>query len=92
MLEPAFKEKAGGVFGPVAAQGGQFVCKVTEKIPADMSQFEKNKDSVVQALNAQRDAIEEPLFRDSVVNDLKRRGKIKINEQNLSRMISSYQS
>jgi peptidyl-prolyl cis-trans isomerase D len=91
MLAAAFQDNVGDVFGPVTAQGGQFICKVTEKIPADMSQFAKNKDSVVQGLNSQRQAVEEPLFRDSIVNDLKRRGKIKINQANLNRIIDSYQ-
>lgn len=92
LMPAAFKANVGDVVGPIAAQPGQFVCKVTEKIPADMSQFAKNKDSVVQSIASQRQAVEAPLFRDSIVNDLKKRGKIKINEANLDRMVSSYQS
>jgi peptidyl-prolyl cis-trans isomerase D len=92
LMPAAFKANIGDTVGPIAAQAGQFVCKVTEKIPADMSQFAKNKDSVVQSIASQRQAVEAPLFRDSVVNDLKKRGKIKINEANLDRMVTSYQS
>ena len=92
LMPAAFKANVGDVFGPVAAQAGEFVCKVTEKIPADMTQFAKNRDSVVQSLNSQRQTAEQPLFRDSIVNDLKKRGKIKINEANLNRMVTSYQS
>lgn len=92
MLSAAFKANVGDIVGPVAAQSGQFVCKVSEKIPADMTQFAKNKDSVVQSLTQQRQSLQAPLFRDSVVTELKRRGKIKMNEATLSRLISSYQS
>lgn len=92
MMPQAFKGNVGDVIGPIAAQGGQFVCKVTEKTQADMSQFAKNKDSVVQGITSQRQATQEPLFRDSIVNDLKKRGKIKINEANLQRIVTSYQS
>ncbi len=92
MLSQAFKDKVGDVFGPVAAQGGQFVCKVTDKTPADMNQFEKNKDSVVQALKQQQQTVQEPLFQDSIVSDLIRRGKIKRNQDNIERLISSFQS
>jgi peptidyl-prolyl cis-trans isomerase D len=92
LMPAAFKDNIGDVFGPIAAQAGQFVCKVTQKIPADMSQFAKNKDAVVQGIASQRQSVEAPLFRDSVVNDLKKRGKIKINEANLNRMVTSYQS
>src|SRR5579875_2425955 len=92
LMPQAFKDKPGDVFGPVTAQAGQFVCKVTEKVPADMSQFAKNRDSIAQGITSQRQTVEEPLFRDSIVNELKKRGKIKINEANLSRMVTSYQS
>jgi hypothetical protein len=64
---------------------------VSEKIPADMSQFAKNKDSIVQELIQQRQTTQGPLFRDSVVTELRRRGKIKMNEATLNRLISSYQ-
>ncbi len=92
LLSAAFKSNVGDVVGPVAAQSGQFVCKVAEKIPADMSQFEKNKDSIVQSLMSQKQSLQQPLFRNSVVADLTRRGKIKLNQNTISKMAASYQS
>jgi peptidyl-prolyl cis-trans isomerase D len=92
LLSAAFKSNVGDIVGPVAAQSGQFVCKVSEKIPADMNQFEKNKDSIVQSLESQKQALQQPLFRESVVADLTRRGKIKMNEDMITKMVASYQS
>lgn len=92
LLSNAFKSNVGDIVGPVAAQSGQFVCKVSEKIPADMDQFEKNKDSVVQSLVSQKQTLQQPLFRESVVADLTRRGKIKMNEGTITKMVASYQS
>lgn len=92
MLSTAFTDKVGDVLGPIAAQNAQFVCRVTQKTPADMSQFEKNKDSIVQSLKSQQQVVQQPLFRDSVVSELKRRRKIKINNENLNRMITSFQA
>ncbi len=91
LLSAAFKAKEGDVVGPVAAQSGQFVCKVSQKIPADMSQFAKNKDAIVQNLTQQRQALQQPLFRASVVSELRRRGKIKINQAALEQIVGSYQ-
>lgn len=91
-LSEAFKANVGDIVGPISAQAGQFVCRVSQKIPADMSQFAQNKQAIVQNLMQQRQSIQEPLFRDSVVNDLTRRGKIKMNEANLQKIIASYQS
>jgi len=87
-----FKDKVGDIVGPVAAQSSQFVCKVSERIPADMTQFAKNKESVVQSLTQQRQTVQQPLFRDSVVNELKRRGKVKVNQEAMNRLVGSYQS
>ncbi len=92
LLADAFKANVGDIVGPVAAQSGEFVCKVSEKTPADMSQFAKNKDSIVQSLTQQRQSLQGPLFRDSVVTELRRRGKIKMNEATLNRLVGSYQS
>ncbi|MFL6350853.1 MAG: peptidylprolyl isomerase [Bryobacteraceae bacterium] len=92
LVSSAFKSNVGDVVGPVAAQSGQFVCKVSEKIPADMSQFEKNKGSIVQSLETQKQTLQQPLFRESVVADLTRRGKIKMNQEMITKMAASYQS
>jgi peptidyl-prolyl cis-trans isomerase D len=91
MLESAFKQDTGSIVGPINAQSGQFVCRVAQKIPADMNQFSANKAGIVQSLVQQRQTIQQPLFRDSVVSELKRRGKIKVNEANLNRLIGAYQ-
>jgi peptidyl-prolyl cis-trans isomerase D len=87
-----FNDKVGDIVGPIAAQSSQFICKVSQRIPADMTQYAKNKDSVVQSLTQQRQAVQQPLFRDSVVNELKRRGKVKINQEAMNRLVGSYQS
>jgi peptidyl-prolyl cis-trans isomerase D len=91
-LAAAFDANVGGVIGPVAAQGGNFICKVTQKIPADMNQFASGKSAIVQSLEQQRVQVQDPLFKDSVVTELKRRGKIKINNDTISKIITSYQS
>ncbi len=91
LLADAFKGKVGDIVGPLAASASQFVCRVSERIPADMGQFAANKAAIVQSLQQQRQSVQQPLFRDSVVSDLRRRGKIKINQATLTRIISSYQ-
>lgn len=87
----AFKDNTGAVIGPVAVQSGQAVAKVTQKVPADMSLFAKSKDSIVQSLTQQRQGVQGSLFRDSVVSELKRKGKIKTNQDNITRLTASFQ-
>ncbi len=69
-----------------------FVCRVSQKNPADMGHFAKSKDTIIQNLTQQRQSMQAPLFRDSVVNELKRRRKIKINQAALQRVLGAYQS
>jgi len=90
-LSAAFDAKAGGIVGPIAAQSSQFVCRVADKIPADMNQFASNKTAMVQALEQQKQQVQQPLFRDSIVTDLKRRGKIKINDAAIRKIAGSFE-
>jgi peptidyl-prolyl cis-trans isomerase D len=92
MLQDAFKQNVGSIVGPVSAQDGEFVCRVSDKMPADMSQFDKNKQSVVDGLVQQRQAVQGPLFRYSVLQGLRQRGKVRVNNANIDRLVSSYQS
>ncbi len=92
VLHDAFTAKIGDIVGPVSAQAGQFICRVSEKIPADMSQFAKNRDSIIQTLQSQAQSVQGPLFRNSVVSELKRRGKVKFNDDAIHRMMTNYQA
>ncbi len=92
LLAAAFKDKIGDIVGPVAGASGQVVGKVSEKVPANMSQFAKDKDSIIHSLAQQRQQLQQPLFRDSIVSELKRRGKISIYQDTLNRLIGSYKS
>jgi peptidyl-prolyl cis-trans isomerase D len=90
-LAAAFKANVGESVGPLTIGNGTFVCKVTDKIPADMSQFAQNKAAIIDGLAQQRLQVQSPLFRDSIVADLKKRGKIKLNDSTISRMIGALQ-
>lgn len=92
LLSGAFKGKVGDVLGPISAQNSQFVCRISERMPADMTQFAKNKEEVVRTLSQQRQSVQQPLFRDSVVSELKRRGKVKIYNDTMNKLIGSMQS
>ncbi len=90
-LAAAFKANVGDVIGPVITGTGQFICKVTEKVPADMNQYAANKAAIIQGLEQTKLQVQEPLFRDSIVNDLKRRGKIKMNDAAISHLIEHFE-
>lgn len=90
-LAAAFKANVGNIVGPVTTGTGNFVCKVTQKIPPDMTQFAAAKAGIVQGLEQSKLQVQQPLFRDSVVTDLKRRGKIQLNQSAINQIIERYQ-
>jgi len=89
-LGAAFKANTGDIVGPVLTGSGQFVCKVSEKVPADMNQYAASKSAIMQGLEQSKLQVQEPLFRDSIVNDLKRRGKIKMNDAAISHLVEHF--
>lgn len=90
-LAAMFKAKPGDLVGPVTVNSNEFLCRVTDKMPADMNQFAQNKNAIVESLLQQRLQVQAPLFRDSIVADLKKRGKIKMNDAAVSRLIGALQ-
>jgi peptidyl-prolyl cis-trans isomerase D len=93
-VEAAFgpKAKVGDVVGPVDSGGNVYICKVTQKIPADMSQFAANRESMIATLKQKKGQIQGPLFGDTLVSDLKKNGIIKTNPQAIQRLAASYRS
>jgi peptidyl-prolyl cis-trans isomerase D len=92
LIASAFHDKEDAIVGPVSAQDSQFVCQITQKIPADMSKFETSKDSIVQDLTSQQQNVQGPLFRDSVVAYLTQHGKVRIDADNYKRVLDSYKN
>jgi peptidyl-prolyl cis-trans isomerase D len=90
-LAAAFKANVGDVIGPISTAAGQFVCKVSEKVPADMNQYAASKAAIVQGLEQDRLRVQQPLFRDSVLEDLKRRKKVQINQAAIDHIVERFQ-
>jgi peptidyl-prolyl cis-trans isomerase D len=90
-LAAVFKANVGDVIGPVSTGVGVFICKVSEKIPADMNQYASGKAAIVQGLEQEKLRLQQPLFRDSVVSDLKRRKIVKMNQAAINRIVGHYQ-
>jgi peptidyl-prolyl cis-trans isomerase D len=93
-LEQAFgaKSKIGDTFGPISQSGSLFVCKVTAKTPADMTQFAQNRETMIQTLKQKKGELQGGLFGDSLVTDLKRRGVVKLYPQAIQSFAASYKS
>jgi peptidyl-prolyl cis-trans isomerase D len=92
VLKAAFSANVGDVIPVVSVASNAFVCKVTEKQPANMADYEKNKAAYIQQLSQQLQGFYQKLFRESLVTTMKRDGKIKLNQELISRVVSDMQS
>ncbi len=88
-LAAGFSKKPGEVFGPVFISGNAFICKVTDVVPADMTKFAAERTHIIEILQRDKTQAQDTVFRDSVLADLKRRGKVKMNEQAIDRIMQS---
>lgn len=92
MLGPAFTQPVGSVFGPVALQNDRFVCKIEARIPADMTKLDASRPEVLAALRQRKARERMDLFMDSVRAALEREGKLKVNNEVMNRVVTSYRS
>ena len=62
---------------------------MTDVIPADMAKFAADRTHIIEILQREKTQAQDTVFRDSVLADLKRRGKVKMNEQAIDRIVQS---
>jgi peptidyl-prolyl cis-trans isomerase D len=90
LLQAAFDQPVGSVFGPVTVGDERFICKVVEQTPADMSKLNGAERADIRAsLVQQRSRQRIELFIDSVRAALIREGKVKIHQQVYERAIAA---
>ncbi len=67
MFPEAFSKPVGSVIGPNAiGADSRVVCKIVEKIPADLNALASQRDSIREQLKAQRDRARGTLFEEGV--------------------------
>jgi peptidyl-prolyl cis-trans isomerase D len=89
-FEEGFRKNVGDTFGPVQTSAGTYFCKVVEKQPADLTQLAAERDALVQSLKGQRSNTRRELLYDGIVNALTKDKKIKVYEDNIKKLATSY--
>lgn len=92
LLADAFTKKPGEAFGPVTSGSAGYVIRVKEFIPANDADFEKQRASIMQNLERRQGESLEALFRDGVMEEMRRQGKLKLNQPVIDRLIGSFKS
>lgn len=89
-VREAFTRAVGSVFGPVNVNDRMFICKVTEKLPADVSQLAARRQELIDQLKNAKARERMELFQQNLRDRLVKEGKIKIYEDVIKRLAASF--
>jgi peptidyl-prolyl cis-trans isomerase D len=89
-LSEAFRASVGEVMGPVAVNDLRAVYKVVAKLPASEDQLAAERETLAQQVRSSKSRSRLEIFEDSVKQRLLEEGKIKIHQDVISRLTSSY--
>lgn len=90
-MKEVFTKKVGEIAGPIQIQEKIIFAKVAAKTDADMSKLAAERGALVARLKSQKAAERRDLFEDSILSALVKAGKVKINQDAVKRLVSSYQ-
>lgn len=87
-----FSKEPGAVVGPINVMDQIVVARLASKTPADMGQLMAERDTLLNSLKGKLAQERKDLFEDGLVTKLVDKGKIKINQDAIKRMMTSYRS
>ncbi len=91
-IDQAFNKNVGDLVGPIPTGNGTFFMKVVEKVPADLTQLAVAREELLKALKQRRAQERVELFRDGIMQELIKKKKVKIFEDNVKRLVAAYTS
>jgi peptidyl-prolyl cis-trans isomerase D len=91
-LSEAFDKPTGGIIGPTPVGNQTIVAKVVDKVEPDPSKMGEQRSVIVNQIKSRKSAERAALFRDGIVRQLEKDGKIKIHKDALDRLIARYRS
>jgi len=85
-----FDLPAGGVSTVRRIGQSAYAFKVIEKLPADMALLPNQREQIVAQLRETRSVVRRELFEDGLVERLRASGDLKVNQQVLNSLLSSF--
>jgi len=91
-IEAAFSKKPGEAAGPFNLPNGTYFIQVVEKNEADLSQMPAQREQLLTAVKSRVSSDRRDLFIEGLVDRLTKDKLIKIHDDNIKRLLSSYGS
>lgn len=86
----AFNKPIGSVFGPIPVGEARFVCKVVGRTLPDPAKLAEEREMLIGELKHSKALERYALFADGVRAELVRKGKIKVHQKVVDRIVASY--
>ncbi|HLK22957.1 MAG TPA: peptidylprolyl isomerase [Bryobacteraceae bacterium] len=91
-LGDSFDKPIGTVIGPLNVGTQTVIVKIVDRTTPDMSKMGAERDTIVMQLKRKKSNERAELLRDSVVNYLSQKGKVKIHQDVLEKIQARYRS
>lgn len=91
-FEELFQKQPGAMVGPLPLSGQVVVARLNSKTEADLSQMTASRIDLVTAVKGRKAQERKDLFEDGLVNSMIDKGKVKINQDVIRRLIDSYRA
>jgi peptidyl-prolyl cis-trans isomerase D len=92
VLPEAFTKPVGSVNGPASAQGRNIVYKILDRQTPDLNNYSNERDAAVQELKQQKARTMYALFQDSLLEQVRADGKLKIHQNAIQQLAATYHS
>ncbi len=89
-LQEAFVKPVGTLLSPVVLGDQTHFVKVIGRVDADLAKLATERDSMVLAIKSRKARERDELFRDGVLSELMKEGKVKIHEDVIKRIVAGY--
>jgi peptidyl-prolyl cis-trans isomerase D len=86
----AFNKEAGALLNPVNLGDTTYIAKVTKREAADMSKLPAERETLVTAIKGRKARERDELFKEGLLSELVREGKVKIHDDTVKRLVASY--
>ncbi|MGA2328353.1 MAG: peptidylprolyl isomerase [Bryobacteraceae bacterium] len=86
----AFEQPVGGVFMPGPVGEDRLICKVENKVPADITKLGEQRAAIARTLREDKLKRRTELLEDSLRSALFKEGKLKIHQDVINRLFESY--
>ncbi len=87
-----FGKAPGAMTGPHNISGQVVVARLNAKVDADMSKLAEERANLITAIKGRKAQERKDLFEDGLVNRMIDKGKVKINQEIIRRLIDSYRA